>query len=74
VARLVGVAATVHVGEVEVADGAECPRVGEEFADRCGAADFDDQDLRPPPQGMSDVLRLLDAAFEEVFVELVRVG
>ena len=38
VARLIGVAAAVHVGEIEPADGAERAGVGEEFADRGGAA------------------------------------
>ena len=44
-ARLIGVAAAVHVGEVEAADGAERVRVRDEPADRGGGADLGDEDV-----------------------------
>ena len=47
VARLIGVAAAVHVGEVEAADGAQAVGVREEGADRGGAADLGAEDVRP---------------------------
>jgi hypothetical protein len=47
VARLVGVAAAVHVGEVEAADGAERVAVGEEGADRGGPKDLDAEGALP---------------------------
>ena len=74
-ACLVGVAAAVHVGEVEAADGAQAEGVGEESADRGGAADLGDEDaLAVAPDGVADVLGPFDQAFEQVGVDLVRIG
>src|SRR5437762_13612710 len=72
VARLIGVPAAVHVGEIETPDGAQRAGVGEEFADRGGAADLHAEGVGLP-QEMADVpstsLRTgfgrLDAASEE---------
>src|SRR3954453_16450901 len=72
-ARLVGVAAAVHVGEVEAADGAERAGVGEELADRGGAADLPPERVRLP-QEMADVLGLDYALLDEGVVEMVRLG
>ena len=72
-ACLVGVAAAVHVGEVEAADGAQGAGVGEEVADRGGAADLHAEGVGFP-QEMGEVLGLLDAAFEEGVVEMVGLG
>src|SRR5689334_22220314 len=44
VARLIGVAAAVHVGEVEIADRAKAVRMGEKRADRRCAANLGDED------------------------------
>ena len=72
-ARLVGIAAAVHVGEVEAPDGAARVRVREEGADRGGGVDLEAEGVGFPVE-MTEVARVVDAAFEEGMVEMVRFG
>ncbi len=71
---LIGVTPPVHVGQVEVPDRTQRARVGEEFADRGGAADLDDKDLRSPPEDMADLFGPRDALLKKSFVEMVGLG
>ena len=70
-ARLVGVPAAVHVRQVEAADGAQPPWVGEEPADRGRAADLRSECV-VLPQEVADVFGPLGEALKQVMVELVR--
>src|SRR3954468_6075033 len=69
-ARLVGVAASVHVGEIEGPDGAQRAGGREEFADRPGAAQVDAENVLAAREESADVFRVRDALLEKSFVHL----
>src|SRR4051794_22069145 len=74
-ARLIGVSAAVHVGEIEVADRPAGMRVPDEAADRVSAPDVGNEDASTvAPDRMGDVFRISGAVFEEAGVELVGLG